>query len=207
MRGLLEAARQRRKARVAFPKGRKRRVRPSGGEQQCDPERHHQQRSEELDPRAASAMRESSPRASRMATRLAKTAAKASAPVVRATPNDIATTAPIPAKNNPCDSAKTRTRIAPEHGREPAAATVAAAPRQEKPASRVVGSGACRWPQAARSSAAAFAAPPGGPARKAAAAPRSAVGATARRRRPARRRARRGAPAASSAPRAARDPW
>src|SRR5262245_49909123 len=58
------------------------------------------------------------------ATSLASTAVLASAAVVIAVPNDIAKTAKTPVGNIPCAKAKTRTRIAPEQGRDPAATIV-----------------------------------------------------------------------------------
>ena len=73
---------------------------------------------------------------------LAKTAALARAAVVIAVPSDIATTAKIPAEKIPCAKAKTRTRIAHEQGRAPAAIIVSRALFQENPAPSMRGSGA-----------------------------------------------------------------
>src|ERR1700723_222876 len=93
-------------------------------------------------PRGIRATRESSPAAKRMARPLAKTAAQARAPVVSAVPSDIAKTAATPAGKTFLAKEKTRTRMAPEQGLEPAATTVAAAPRQENPSPSWLGSGA-----------------------------------------------------------------
>ena len=81
--------------------------------------------------RATKTILESSPAARRIAADLAKTAIHASAPVVTAVPRAMAKVAATPAAKSPCASAKTKTRIAPEHGRAPAAMTVrgAVAPR------------------------------------------------------------------------------
>ena len=73
---------------------------------------------------------------------LAKTARVARALVVTAVPSAMANVAAIPAGNRPCARAKVSTTIAPEQGRAPAATTVAAAPRQEKPSPSCEGSGA-----------------------------------------------------------------
>src|SRR5277367_6564219 len=93
-------------------------------------------------PRAITATRESSPAAKRIARPLAKTAAQARAPVVSAVPRDIAKTAATPAGKTFLAKEKTRTKMAPEQGLDPAATTVAAAPRQENPSPRRLGSGA-----------------------------------------------------------------
>ena len=68
---------------------------------------------------------------------LAKTAVLARAAVVIAVPSDIASTAKIPAEKIPCAKAKTRTKIAPEQGRAPAASIVSRALFQENPAPSV----------------------------------------------------------------------
>ena len=73
------------------------------------------------------------------------------APVVIAVPSDMAKVAATPARNTPCASENTSTRMAPEQGREPAAITVAAAPRHEKPSPSLRGSGAWSWPHSASS--------------------------------------------------------
>ncbi len=73
---------------------------------------------------------------------LARTAVLASAAVVVAVPSDIAKTANTPVEKIPCAKAKTRTRIAPEQGRDPAAIIVKRALFQENPAPSERGSGA-----------------------------------------------------------------
>jgi hypothetical protein len=85
--------------------------------------------------------------AMREARLLARTARLARAPVVIAVPSDIASVAPMPAQKIPCDKAKTRTRRAPAQGLVPAASNVIKAVFQEKPAARLAGSGAWKWPQ------------------------------------------------------------
>ena len=62
----------------------------------------------------------------------APTAMVAITATVIAVPSPMMKVETTPAQNSPCASAKTRTRIAPEHGRSPTA-TIAASPRRQPP--------------------------------------------------------------------------
>jgi hypothetical protein len=73
-------------------------------------------------------------------TFLARTAALASAAVVIAVPSDIAATAKTPAEKIPWAKAKTKTIIAPEQGRNPAAIIVKRELFHENPAPSARGS-------------------------------------------------------------------
>ena len=64
-----------------------------------------------------------------MAVEAAKMVRAASRLVVKAVPIAIAKAAKMPVANRPCESAKTSTKIEPEHGLIPAAITAAIAPR------------------------------------------------------------------------------
>ena len=63
---------------------------------------------------------------------VAVTVSVAIAATVIAVPSPITKVAAMPAQKMPCASAKTSTRIAPEHGRSPTA-TIAARPRFQPP--------------------------------------------------------------------------
>ena len=120
-----------------FVGARRRRARPSGAaprapSRSATPKASTASAAANSNPLATSARREFSPAASRIAVDLAKTATQASAPVATAVPIAMAKAAATPAANSPCAIANTSTRIAPEHGRAPAAITVPAAARHEK---------------------------------------------------------------------------
>ena len=86
--------------------------------------------------------------AKRLAQALAPTAIVAMAATVMAVPSPMMKVATTPAQNNPCASANTSTRIAPEHGRKPTA-TIAESPRCQPPGpASSSGSGAWACPQA-----------------------------------------------------------
>jgi hypothetical protein len=99
-------------------------------------------------PRMASAPYPVRPSAMRLAQAPAPTAIVAIAATVMNVPSPIMKVDPTPTQNRPCAKAKTRTRMAPEHGRKPTA-TMAEKPRCQPlgPASSS-GSGAWACPQA-----------------------------------------------------------
>src|SRR5213082_2980456 len=83
-------------------------------------------------PRMASKPNPARLRTKRPAQALAPTASVAMTATVIAVPTPITRVATTPAQNNPCASANTSTRIAPEHGRRPTA-TIAESPRRQPP--------------------------------------------------------------------------
>src|SRR6202171_4967917 len=98
-------------------------------------------------PRITSVPPPSVPALKRRARSFADTAITAWPPTGMGVPSPITKVAAIPAQNNPCASANTRTRIAPEQGLTPTA-KIAPNPRRQPPGpASSPGSGPWEWPQ------------------------------------------------------------